>query len=119
MLRLTTSSRRTIHLSYKQTYRIRFCSSQNEHSHKIYALPFKLPEEKVGQIVNMAYYVNQHAFFALFKILKSVNKLKLIFSETCVLKNNEMLGVYAKNTSNTRYCSIHECEKSLYSSLVL
>jgi hypothetical protein len=44
-----------------------------DHSHKIYALPFKLPEEKVSQIVNIASYVNQHAFLGIFKIIKSVS----------------------------------------------
>jgi hypothetical protein len=44
-----------------------------DYSHKIYALPFKLPEEKVSQIVNIASYVNQHAFLSIFKIIKSVS----------------------------------------------
>lgn len=52
---------------------LRFLSTSNEHSHKIYALPFKLPEEKVSQIVNIASYVNQHAFLSIFKIIKSVS----------------------------------------------
>lgn len=47
-------------------------NAPNEHLHKISALPFKLPEEKVHQIVNIASYVNQHAFFGIFKIIKSV-----------------------------------------------
>jgi hypothetical protein len=53
----------------------RYTSTDTTHSHKVCALPFKLPEEKVHQIVNIASYVNQHAFFGIFKILKSVNKL--------------------------------------------
>lgn len=48
-------------------------NSAIDHSNKIYALPFKLPEEKVHQIVNIASYVNQHAFFSIFKIIKSVS----------------------------------------------
>lgn len=48
-------------------------SNGGDHSHKIYALPFKLPEEKVGQIINIASYINQHAFLSIFKIIKSVS----------------------------------------------
>jgi hypothetical protein len=48
-------------------------STDKDYSHKVYALPFKLPEEKVQQIVNIASYVNQHAFFGIFKIIKSVS----------------------------------------------
>lgn len=48
-----------------------------DHSHKIYALPFKLPEEKVSQIVNIASYVNQHAFLSIFKIIKSIFSQKM------------------------------------------
>lgn len=51
-------------------------SSANDHANKIYALPFKLSEEKVHEIVNMASYVNQHAFFSIFKIIKSVSRVK-------------------------------------------
>lgn len=51
---------------------LRYSSTENEQSYKIYALPFKLPEEKVSQIVNIASYVNQHAFLSIFKIIKSV-----------------------------------------------
>lgn len=50
-------------------------NSATDHSNKIYALPFKLPEEKVHQIVNIASYVNQHAFFSIFKIIKSVSSV--------------------------------------------
>jgi hypothetical protein len=41
--------------------------------HKVYSMPFKLSEEKVAQVVNLASYVNRHAFLSFFKIIKSVS----------------------------------------------
>ncbi|KAI8877823.1 hypothetical protein K501DRAFT_259739 [Backusella circina FSU 941] len=40
-------------------------------------MPFKLPEEKVSQIVNIASYVNRHAFLSFFKIIKSIFSKKM------------------------------------------
>ncbi|KAI9478812.1 MAG: hypothetical protein EXX96DRAFT_525631 [Benjaminiella poitrasii] len=50
------------------------CNStlNNDNSHKIYALPFKLPEDKIQQIVSITSYVNEHAFLSIFKIIKSL-----------------------------------------------
>ncbi|KAI8368985.1 hypothetical protein BD560DRAFT_370907 [Blakeslea trispora] len=52
-------------------------NTQSDGLHKVYALPFKLPEEKVHQIVNIASYVNRHAFFGILKILKSIFTRKM------------------------------------------
>lgn len=60
-----------------RTTRLNTSNSALDHSNKIYALPFKLPEEKVHQIVNIASYVNQHAFFSIFKIIKSIFTQKM------------------------------------------
>lgn len=73
MLRICTKNNILINkrILYQTTRYI--TNSTIDHSNKIYALPFKLPEEKVHQIVNIASYVNQHAFFSIFKIIKSVS----------------------------------------------
>ena len=83
MLRVITSRQFTTRQAFLNTaikpVSLRYSStttptknSTENHSSKIYALPFKLPEEKVGQIVNFASYVNQHAILSIFKIIKSV-----------------------------------------------
>lgn len=76
MLRVCTKNRIVLSASKRALYRTaRYnTNAANDHSNKIYALPFKLPEEKVHQIVNIASYVNQHAFFSIFKIIKSVSR---------------------------------------------
>ncbi|GAA5795427.1 hypothetical protein HPULCUR_000784 [Helicostylum pulchrum] len=79
MLRVITNShsfRRTVTRTVTRPLTLRL-SSTDSHSHKIQALPFKLPEDKVSQIVNIASYVNQHAFLSIFKIIKSIFSQKM------------------------------------------
>lgn len=75
----TVAAVRPLALRYSSSVTSDNSNLNKDHSHKIYALPFKLPEEKVSQIVNIASYVNQHAFLSIFKIIKSVssNSLKM------------------------------------------
>ncbi|KAL0080293.1 hypothetical protein J3Q64DRAFT_1759368 [Phycomyces blakesleeanus] len=47
------------------------------HEHKIYALPFKLDQSKVPEIVHLASYVSEHKFLAFFKILKGMFQKKI------------------------------------------
>lgn len=82
----------------------RFLSTDTEHSHKIYALPFKLPEEKVSQIVNIASYVNQHAFLSIFKIIKSVSdSISYLYIDINVFT----VDIFPKNARCQRVCFIH------------
>jgi hypothetical protein len=83
-------------------------SNDTDYSHKVYALPFKLPEEKVHQIVNIASYVNQHAFFGIFKIIKSVSLLLIEFSpkarhySSCLF-----IDIHSENARCERISIIH------------
>lgn len=42
---------------------------------KIYALPFKLSEERAPQIIELTNYITEHKFLGFFKLLKSVSCL--------------------------------------------
>lgn len=57
---------------------------------KVYALPFRLKEDRAKEIINVASYVNQHAFLSLFTVLKSVTHRNMLlltcleYSITCL-----------------------------------
>lgn len=60
---------------------------------KVYALPFRLKEDRAKEIINVASYVNQHAFLSLFTVLKSVTHRNMLlltcleYSITCLFSS--------------------------------
>ncbi|KAI7901778.1 uncharacterized protein BX663DRAFT_512392 [Cokeromyces recurvatus] len=55
-------------------YGLRYSSTtiNKDDRHKVYALPFNLSEDTIRQSINFASYANQHSFFAIFEIIKSL-----------------------------------------------